>query len=178
MNASDIIENYYKIIRVDMGPSTLEGDVYHADFSVHALIKRAQEQKKKNPELQSQVHSLKDFISSIINLATREASSSHMQGLDPDTVKEIKGNLGYAKAVIEWIDEMYRISVSFISKFRVLYVNVWNKRKELLVDLQQVEKEHGSVFVLSKEVTELTTLGPTILMTKKLVARPKEIDLT
>lgn len=41
MNASDIIEKDYKISHVDMGPSTLEGDVYHADFSVHALIERA-----------------------------------------------------------------------------------------------------------------------------------------
>lgn len=121
---------------------------------------------------------MNDFISSIINPAIEEASSSHLQGLDLDTVKKIKGNLGYAKAVTEWIDEMYRVGVSYITKFRVLYVNIWNKRKELLVELQQVKKEHMSIFVLSKEVTELMSLRHTTLMIEKLVENPKEVDIT
>lgn len=78
IDASNVTEKKYMIIHVDMEPSTIEGDFYHADFLVHALIKRAQEHKKKNLELQSQVQSLKDFISSFINPTTRESSSSQV----------------------------------------------------------------------------------------------------
>lgn len=76
IDASYVIEKDYKINHVDMGHSTLEWDVYHADFLVHALIRRAQVQKKNNLELQSQVQSLKNFISPFINPTARESSSS------------------------------------------------------------------------------------------------------
>lgn len=80
----------YKINHVDMGPSTMEGDVYHTDFLVNALIKRVKEQKKENLELQSRVQSLRGFISSIINLVTGASSSSNVQGIDPDTIQKVK----------------------------------------------------------------------------------------
>lgn len=36
----------YKVAHVDMGPPTLEGDMYHANYSVNTLIKRVKEQRK------------------------------------------------------------------------------------------------------------------------------------
>lgn len=107
MKENEIIKNDYKISHVDMGPSTLEGDVYHANFLVNALIRRAKEQKKENLELQAQVQSLKVFISSIVNPITKEASSSSVQGIDPNIVQKVKNNLGYAKATTVWMDELY-----------------------------------------------------------------------
>lgn len=58
-----------------------------------------------------------------------------VQGIDLDTMRKLKGNLGYAKVVIDWIDEMY-VGVSYVTRFRMLYVNIWNKRKDLLTELQ------------------------------------------
>lgn len=164
VNKNEIIEADYKISHVDMGPSTLEGDVYHANFSVNALIKRAKEQKKENIELQSQVQSLKGFIASIVNPVTEEASSSNFQGIDFDAVQKVKKNLGYAKAANEWIEELYQGGLLYLTKFRQLYIYVTNKRRELVAELQQVRKEHGSTYVLSKEIMELLSLNHGVLI--------------
>lgn len=53
IDACNVTKKDYKINHVDKGAFTLEGDFYHADSLVHALIKRAHVQKKKNLELQS-----------------------------------------------------------------------------------------------------------------------------
>lgn len=43
LSENELIEVDYKVTHVDMGPYTFEGDVYHVDYSVNALIKRAKE---------------------------------------------------------------------------------------------------------------------------------------
>lgn len=47
LNEDEITVADYKFTHVDIGPQTLEGDIYHADFSVNALIQRVNEERKE-----------------------------------------------------------------------------------------------------------------------------------
>lgn len=73
-------------------------------------------------------------------------------------MRKFKGNLGYAKVFTDWIDEMYSVGINYITKFRMLYVNIWNKRKEMLTELRRVRTKHGSVCVKFGEPAKVQTL--------------------
>lgn len=47
----------------------------------------------------------------------------------------------------------------------------------MVVELQQVQKEHGNIFVLAREVAKLLSMSHATLVTVKL-EHPKEIDPT
>lgn len=43
-----VTEQDFNLSRVDIDPATLEGDIYHAKFSVSMLLKRVKAQEQKN----------------------------------------------------------------------------------------------------------------------------------
>lgn len=72
----EITEGEFNIRRIDMGPSTTEGDIYHAKLFVVVLSKRAEVVERKNQELMQYVDALTSFIRSTWSTESFAASSS------------------------------------------------------------------------------------------------------
>lgn len=177
LNENKITTNDYKITHVDMGLATFEGDVYHAGFSMDALIKCTKALRKENIKLQSQVLTLSQFISSLIaTLVVEESTSSHIESIDSKMLQQVKRSMVYSKGANEWMKMISQNALGYLSEIVPFYSKVSSKRKELLTKLQHMRKEKNTLFVLPKEVTDLVNLDPIIWIGEKIVNDPKEVD--
>ncbi len=159
----------YKISHFDMGPFNLEGEAYHANFLVNALIKRARELNKKNLEIKDQMQPRGILCHRLWALSWEKYSSSSQQKIDSNTLNKVKGNIGSAQAVYKWADSFYQCCLSYIK----VAIDVTNERKELVTKLQQMSKEQGRTFILSREVADILAMNHMILVAEKIIENPR-----
>jgi hypothetical protein len=67
----------------------------------------------------------------------------------------IKKNLNFSKHVKKWLEKFLKEVVLFITGSILSYTHIFDKRKNLLLEQQQVRKDQTSLYVLSQEVKEL-----------------------
>lgn len=92
-----------------MGPSTLEGDIYHATFSMSILLKRVKAKEQKNVKLKRQLSTLTSFIKSILQIndqSIESAPSIIIEGSNSHKLKEIKRFQSITKAVDKWLEKI------------------------------------------------------------------------
>lgn len=92
-NEQEVTELDFNLIRVDMGPATIEGGIYHAKFSIdRSSIKKGQAWSTKDFGA-TKASKYFDFIQSILQTndqSTGQIENVPIKGLDPSKLSKLK----------------------------------------------------------------------------------------